>query len=196
MIPFDDAIAEVARLLAERVGAGRSGFVAVDGQSCAGKTTFADALAVGLPGAIVVHGDDLSRAGRPLWEHERFLAEVYRPLAGGGEARYRRWHWTSVEPGAELVVPPGVPVIAEGVHTMDRAVAVPWDVRVWVDVDRSLRLDRARAREGGARWDCWSTNWMPQEDAYVTAQNPAASADLVVDGDSAGASGMDAASPC
>lgn len=196
MIPFADATERVAELLAERVPAGRSAFIAVDGQSCAGKTTFAAALAEALPGSVIVHGDDMSRAGRPLWEHERFVTEVYGPLLAGQGATYRRWHWTSVEPGAELVVPPGVPVIAEGVHTMDRAVAVPWDVRVWVDVDRSLRLDRARAREGGARWDCWSTNWMPQEDAYVTAQNPAASADLVVDGDSAGASGMDAASPC
>ena len=68
---------------------------------------------------------------------------------------------------------------------MDDAVQVPWDVRVWVDVDRELRLDRARAREGGARWVCWSANWMPREDAYVSEQQPSARADLVVDGDSA-----------
>lgn len=185
MIGFADATAQVARLLARRVPAGRSAFVAVDGQSCAGKTTFAAALARALPGAVVVHGDDLSRAGRPLWEHERFLAEVYRPLAAGHEGRYRRWHWTSAEPGEEFVVPGGVPVVTEGVGTIDRAVRVPWDVRVWVDVDRDLRLARARAREGGARWACWSTNWMPREDAYVADQDPAASADLVVDGDSA-----------
>ncbi|HPZ48569.1 MAG TPA: hypothetical protein PLG38_10810 [Propionibacteriaceae bacterium] len=185
MIPFADATAQIARLLAERVPAGRTGFVAIDGQSCAGKTTFAAHLAHTLPGAVIVHGDDMSRAGRPLWEHERFAAEVYGPLSTGTEARYRRWHWTSVEPGEEYVVPTGVPVIVEGVHTIDRAVEVPWDVRVWVDVDRDLRLGRAKEREGGARWACWSTNWMPQEDAYVADQDPASTADLVVDGDTA-----------
>lgn len=185
MIPFSEATTAVARLLAERVPAGRSGFVAVDGQSCAGKTTFAAALAESLADAVVVHGDDMSRAGRPLWEHERFVAEVYEPLTAGRQASYRRWHWTSVEPGEEYVVPVGVPVVVEGVHTMDDAVEVPWDVRVWVDVDRDLRLGRAKAREGGARWACWSTNWMPREDEYVADQDPAASADIVVDGDSA-----------
>ena len=124
-------------------------------------------------------------AGRPLWEHERFVTEVHSPLVAGRDARYHRWHWTAVAPGDELTVPAGVPVIVEGVHTMDDAVQVPWDVRVWVDVDRELRLDRARAREGGARWVCWSANWMPREDAYVSEQQPSARADLVVDGDSA-----------
>ncbi len=186
MIPFSEAVDTIARLLAARVPPGRTGFVAVDGQSCAGKTTFAAALAEALPGAVIVHGDDMSRAGRPLWEHERFLAEVYGPLSAGDAARYRRWHWTSVEPGEEFVVPAGVPVVVEGVHTLDAAVQVPWHVRVWVDVARDLRLDRARAREGGARWACWSTNWMPREDAYVAEQDPAATADLIVDGDSLG----------
>ncbi len=186
MIPFSEATALVAQLIAQRVPAGRTAFVAIDGQSCAGKTTFAEALAAALPGAQIVHGDDMSRAGRPLWEHERFLAEVYEPLAAGQEARYRRWHWTSVEPGEEFVVPTGVPVVAEGVHMLDQAVAIPWDVRVWVDVDRDVRLDRAKAREGGARWACWSTNWMPREDAYVAEQDPAATADVIVDGDSVG----------
>jgi uridine kinase len=186
VIPFAEATRLIEALLDDRAPEARSSFIGVDGQSCAGKTTFAAALAAALPGAVVVHGDDMSRAGRPLWEHERFMAEVYEPLVAGREARYRRWHWTSAEPGEELLVPPGVPVIVEGVHVLDQAVQVPWDVRVWVDVDRDLRLDRARAREGGARWACWSTNWMPREDAYVAEQDPGRRADLVVDGDSVG----------
>ncbi len=181
MLPTPAAVDAVRTLLAERVPAGRSGFVGVDGLSCAGKTTFAAALAEAL-GATVVHGDDMSRAGRPLWEHERFGEEVYEPVRAGRDGRYRRWHWTSVQPGEEYVVPAGRPVVVEGVHVTDDAVQVPWDVRVWVDVDRSLRLDRARAREGGARWECWSTNWMPAEDAYEASQRPAARADVVVDG--------------
>ena len=184
MIPFSEATRTIARLLADRVPPGRAGFVAVDGQSCAGKTTFAAALAEALPGAVVVHGVDMSRSGRLLWEHERFVTEVHSPLVAGRDARYHRWHWTAVAPGDELTVPAGVPVIVEGVHTMDDAVQVPWDVRVWVDVDRELRLDRARAREGGARWACWSANWMPREDAYVSEQQLSARSVRLVDGDS------------
>lgn len=175
------AIDEIVRLLAERVDA-RPAFIGVDGLSCAGKSTFAAALAEAIPGGVVVHGDDMSRPGRPTWEHDRFATDVWAPLVAGDAASYQRWHWTSQEPGEWLHVPAGATVIAEGVHVLDETVQVPWDVRVWVDVNRDLRLQRAREREGGARWDCWSTNWLPQEDAYVASQDPAASADVQVDG--------------
>ncbi len=177
----DEAIEEVRRLLRERVPSGQPGFVGIDGLSCSGKTTFATRLATAL-GAELVHADDLSRAGRPLWEHERFVTEVYAPVLAGREGRYRRWHWTSAHPGEELAVSPHSPVVVEGVHVIDNAVAVPWTVRVWVDVDRDLRIDRARQREGGARWACWSTNWMPREEAYLAERRPDLRADLIVKG--------------
>lgn len=183
MHSFTDAAGLVADLAARHPD--RTVFVGVDGLSCAGKTTFADHLAT-RTGAVVVHGDDLSRAGRPLWEHERFVFEVAEPLLAGRDAAYVRWHWTSPTAGPTLVVPAGTPlVVVEGVHVLDEAVGFDWDVRVWLDVDDGLRLERARAREGGARWECWSTNWMPRELAYVSTQDPAARADVVVDGNSA-----------
>jgi len=175
-----DPIETIRRLLDERVPAGRPAFVGIDGLSCAGKTTFADRLAHAL-GGDVVHGDDMSRPGRPLWEHERFILEVYGPVRTDGVATYRRWHWTSQEPGEQIAVT-RAPVIVEGIHVTDEAVEVPWDVRVWVSVDEDVRIARAQEREGGARWECLSTNWMPQEAAYVAAQHPESRADVIVDG--------------
>jgi uridine kinase len=178
---MSDPFETIRLLLAERVPAGRPAFVGIDGLSCAGKTTFANRLAAAL-GGDVVHGDDMSRPGRPLWEHERFVSEVYEPVRASGSAAYRRWHWTSQEPG-EVMTVSRTPVVVEGVHVTDDAVTVPWDVRVWVTVDEDVRIERAKVREGGERWECWSTNWMPQEAAYVAAQNPEARADVVVVGD-------------
>jgi uridine kinase len=177
---MSDPIETIRHLLAERVPAGRPAFVGIDGLSCAGKTTFAGRLAEAL-GGDVVHGDDMSRPGRPLWEHERFVADVYEAVLADGAATYQRWHWTSQEPGEELTVT-SAPVVVEGIHVTDEAVDVPWDVRVWVTVDEDVRIARAQEREGGARWECWSTNWMPQEAAYVAAQHPETRADVVVDG--------------
>ncbi|HEY8663098.1 MAG TPA: hypothetical protein VIL68_05730 [Propionibacteriaceae bacterium] len=184
---MSDPIEAIRQLLAERVPAGRPAFVGIDGLSCAGKTTFATRLAEAL-GGDVVHGDDMSRPGRPLWEHERFVSEVYEPVLRDGSATYQRWHWTSEEPGEQLAVT-RAPVIVEGIHVTDEVVAVPWNVRVWVTVDEDVRVERAKEREGGARWECWSTNWMPQEAAYVVAQNPAARADVIVDGASSRSGG-------
>ena len=179
---MSEVIETIRQLLIERVPTGRPAFIGVDGLSCAGKTTFADRLAEAL-GGDVVHGDDMSRPGRPLWEHERFVADVYAAVLADGKATYQRWHWTSQEPGEELAVTRS-PVVVEGIHVTDEAVEVPWDVRVWVRVDEDVRIERAQEREGGARWECWSTNWMPQEAAYVAAQHPETRADVVVDGSS------------
>jgi len=175
-----DPVDTIRGLLAERVPADRPAFVGIDGLSCAGKTTFAARLAEAL-GGDVVHGDDMSRPGRRLWEHERFVKEVYRPVRENGSATYRRWHWTRQAPD-ELLTVTRAPVIVEGIHVTDDDVAVPWDVRVWVTVAEDVRIARAQEREGGARWECWSTNWMPQEAAYVAAQHPETRADVIVDG--------------
>lgn len=175
-----DPIETIRLLLAERVPAGRPAFIGIDGLSCAGKTTFANRLGEAL-GGDVVHGDDMSRPRQPLWEHERFVTEVYETVLSTGAASYRRWHWTSTEPG-EILTVTRTPVVVEGVHVTDDAVAVPWDVRVWVSVDEDVRIERAKEREGGARWECWSTNWMPKEAEYVATQHPEARADVVVNG--------------
>jgi hypothetical protein len=54
-------IGEFAELIWRHVGTpvGRPGVLAVDGRSSGGKTTLAGRLAAAMPGAVVVHTDDV-----------------------------------------------------------------------------------------------------------------------------------------
>lgn len=167
--------------LAERV-AGRTVWVGVDGCGAAGKTSLAGTIAAAVPDAVVVHVDDFSGPRIREWDWPRFDAQVVRPLLAGRPARYQRWDWDA-DRGAEWHdVPPGRTVVVEGVSSTRREVAVPWDLTIWVDAPREVRLARARERDGAAMLARWLEDWMPSEEAYVARERPAERVDLVVSG--------------
>ena len=69
-------------------------------------------------------------------------------------------------------MPPGVPVVVEGVSSTDVRLAVPWDVQVWVEAGREVRLARALARDGASMMEQWLTDWMPSEERYAAGAAP------------------------
>ncbi len=155
-------------------------WVGVDGFGATGKTTLAAAIARALPGAEVIHVDDFARPCVSTWEQDRFVAQVLTPLRAGRPARYQRWDWGS-DAGAEWHdVPPGVPVVVEGVSSTDERLRVPWDVQVWVEAAREVRLGRALERDGEAMMGRWLDDWMPSEERYAAAQRPQDRADFHV----------------
>jgi uridine kinase len=154
--------------------------VGVDGFGAAGKTTLAAAVARALPGAVVVHVDDFARPSVPTWERDRFVAQVLVPLAAGRPGRYQRWDWPTDTAAEWHDVPPGVPVVVEGVSSTDVRLGVPWDVRIWVEADREVRLARALERDGEAMLERWLTDWMPSEERYAAVQRPQDRADFRV----------------
>jgi hypothetical protein len=169
-------------------------WVGIDGKGAAGKTTLASAVAAVLPGAVVVHVDDFARRSVPTWERDRFVAQVLVPLQAGRPARYERWDWARDAGAGWSEVPPGVPVVVEGVSSTDVRLGVPWDVTLWVDVAYEVRLARALARDGEAMREQWVERWMPEEDAYEAAQRPRDRVDaVVVDAAAAGPSRRSAA---
>ncbi|SDT23734.1 Uridine kinase [Friedmanniella luteola] len=169
-----------ARVAARLAGRPGTRWVGVDGFGAAGKTTLAAAVARALPAAVVVHVDDFARPSVTTWERDRFVAQVLAPLSDGRPGRYQRWDWPT-DSGAEWYdVPPGVPVVVEGVSSTDERLGVPWDVRVWVEADREVRLARALERDGAAMLERWLTDWMPSEERYAAAQRPRERADFWV----------------
>ena len=177
LVPAADLPGLVAARLRGRTG---TSWVGVDGFGAAGKTTLATALARALPGAVVVHVDDFARPSVQGWERDRFVAQVLAPLVAGRAARYQRWDWDA-DTGAEWhEVPPGVPVVVEGVSSTDTRLDVPWDVQVWVEAGRDVRLARALERDGESMIEQWLHDWMPSEERYADAQRPRERADFEV----------------
>ena len=182
-IGADQAPAFVRDRLAGLVG---TRWVGIDGKGASGKTTLAGRVAEALPDAVVVHVDDFARPSVATWERDRFVAQLLVPLAAGRPARYERWDWVADASAGWAEVPPGVPVLVEGVSSTDVRLGVPWDVTLWVEVAYDVRLARALARDGEAMRQQWVDAWMPAEDAYEARQRPQGRVDAVVVGPSAG----------
>lgn len=157
-------------------------WVGIDGKGASGKTRLADAVAAAVPDAVVVHVDDFARPSVQTWERDRFVAQVLAPLAAGRPARYERWDWATDASAGWREVPPDVPVVVEGVSSTDVRLDVPWDVTLWVEVAREVRLARALARDGEAMREQWVGAWMPAEDAYEASQRPQDRVDALVIG--------------
>jgi uridine kinase len=151
--------------------------VGIGGHGCAGKTT----LARRFRDAQIVSTDEFWNGSE--FELSRMHAEVIRPLRAGREARYRGFDWARQEQYAdERVVEPDGVVVIEGVCALHRDFRDAYDLRIWVDAPRDVRLARGVARDGEGSRETWETKWIPREEAYVERDDPVSAAHLVVDG--------------
>jgi uridine kinase len=159
--------------------------IAIDGWGGAGKSRLAAELETRLPSATVVHTDDFAGPRLPGWDWQRFAREVLGPIQSDRPARFQRYDWNRDQLGEWHDVQTGGTVIVEGVSASRRELGPAWDFVIWVECSRELRLSRGIERDGEAlRWK-WETIWMPEEDAYVRAQDPISRADVIVDGSDA-----------
>lgn len=167
-------IAEFASLVRAHVGApdGRPPVLAVDGRSASGKTTLAGRLAAEIPGAVVVHTDDIA------WWHAAFawsdllVGGVLEPLHQGRDVAFRPPAWQARgRPGAIEVAGDSSLVIVEGVGAGRREVAHLVDATVWVqsDLDQTERRDAARVAAGEISPSNYAS-WMGEEFPFVAEQ--------------------------
>ncbi len=155
-------------------------WVGLDGLGAAGKTTLAGEIAAAVTGAVVVSVDDFGRADVRGWDRDLFSSAVIEPLQAGRPARYQRWDLLH-DVGTDWVeVPPGGPVIVEGVSATDVRVPLSWDLVLWVDVPEDLRRARIAARDDPGLMVRWEHDWWPSEQAYAASQQPWLRADAII----------------
>ncbi|TCK63446.1 ATP-binding protein [Curtobacterium sp. PhB136] len=153
---------------------GRRSVILVDGRSGTGKTTLGNALGDELR-CRVVHLDDLY----PGWDGLADAAEAVVRDVLGPPSGYRRWDWETSAPAAWVSLEPGAPLVIEGCGSLSRASAPFATLRVWMTAEDGLRKRRALDRDGAvfaAEWERWAL----QEDAFIAAEDPRASADVVL----------------
>ena len=177
-----EAITEALRVIGHaQPRCGATKVVAIDGPSGAGKTGFAAALAVRLPGAHVLHMDDLY----PGWDglaqavadlHDQILA----PIARGERAAYRRWDWEHDHYADWQDLPATSLLLVEGVGAGAGRNADFESVLIWLEADRDVRFRRGIERDAQAYLPHWS-RWAEQEDALFFADTTRSRAALIVD---------------
>lgn len=177
-VPQELAISEVAAL----ARLPRTAWVAVDGRGGAGKSRFTERIVAAVPRAVAVHVDDFAGPTIAEWDWQRLRSQVLQPLVAGRPGRYQRWDWDSDEGAEWHDVPVGAIVVVEGVSSTRDEVGAPWDLTIWVDTPRELRLARALERDGAAMLSRWLEDWLPSEERYIARQAPQRRVDLVVAG--------------
>jgi uridine kinase len=159
---------------------GATKVVAIDGPSGAGKTVFAAALGERLPGAHILHMDDLY----PGWDgldqavadlHDQVLA----PLARGERAAYRRWDWEHDRYAGWQDLPATNLLLVEGVGAGAGPGAELVSVLIWLEADHDVRLRRGIERDGESYLPYWQ-RWAAQEEALFAADGTHNRADLIV----------------
>lgn len=170
-IPISDLAATLATLTPL---AGAIRIVAVDGRSASGKTSLSRRLAAHVPGACVVHTDDIA------WWHSFFgwtdllICGVLEPVRRGEAVSYRPPAWQERDRAGAVEVPSGSPLLlVEGVGAGRREIAPLLDaiIYVQVDLDESARRDDVRIAAGEADPDI-VTAWKAEEMPFVAAERP------------------------
>ncbi len=163
---------------------GRPFLLAVDGRQGGGKTTTAGLFAALVPGAAVVHTDDVAWwESFFAWDH--LMAEgILEPLRRGESVDYRPPAWEAREREGSIEVPAVAPlVVVEGVGVSRRALAPLFDAAVWVQSDFDHANRRGIERQGGSReeTDFW-WEWDREEQPFLAVDRPWERADVVVCG--------------
>lgn len=171
--------------------------VAIDGLGGAGKSTLARLLKEQLKTlewivAVVKHDDfylpshqrenqQAKVIGRDF-DWERLRDQVLTPIREGRSAHYQRYDWeTDALAEWRTISAPDV-VLVEGVYTTRRELAHLYDLKIWVECPRAIRLARGIARDGEKARTIWEQDWMPKEDDYIKTHLPHERADLSING--------------
>ena len=171
---IDDVLSEVVPR--------RPALLAVDGRGGSGKSTVAGRIVDRVPGATVVHTDDIA------WYHHMFdwsaliTDGLLAPVRRGEAVAFRPPEWDArPRPGA-VTVPAGCPlVVVEGVGIGRRDLASWFDAMLWVQTDRTLAWSRLLARDGAAH-EPFMREWEAAERPFLAADRPWERADVVVAG--------------
>lgn len=177
---IDRRLAEGGRLL-----------LAIDGGSASGKTTLGTLLAR-VYDCHVFHMDDFflrpcQRTAERLAEpggnvdRERFLDEVLLPLSWGEAVRYRRYdcHTQTLEAAIEVL--PRKLNVVEGAYSLHPDLAGYYGLTAFLRIPPALQRTRILARNGPEVGERFFTQWIPLEERYFAALDPAGRCDVILE---------------
>jgi uridine kinase len=174
----------------------RTLLVGIDGRGGSGKSTLARQLERAAADVTVVEFDDFylplaerqSRAARGDmeiggdFEWRRLRQQVLEPLSRDEAAAYQRYDWPSDELAEWHSISVGGILLVEGNYSTRIQLFAYYDYTLWIDAPREVRLERGVRRGGQDTRQRWLTEWMPEEERYLAAEDPANRVSLVLDG--------------
>ena len=168
--------------------------IGIDGCGGAGKSTFAAELSSSLGLAPVIHIDDfykpsqdrsLITSSHPVgsqFDWQRLERDVLKPLHADGEANYQRYDWNMDCLSDWRNIRALSPIIVEGIYALRPELSMYYNLRLWIECPRDIRLKRGLERDGEHARSQWEDEWMKDEDRYVASCNPHLRAHKIIQG--------------
>ncbi|MFZ1978560.1 MAG: uridine kinase [Bacteroidota bacterium] len=168
--------------------------IGIDGCGGSGKSTFAAELSGSLGAAPVIHVDDFYKPSRERsrlssskfigWQFDwrRLERDVLKPLITGGEANYQRYDWSMGCLAEWRNIRTLSHVIIEGIYTLKSELSMYYDLRLWIECPRDVRLKRGLDRDGEHARSLWEDDWMQEEDRYIALCHPHLQAHKIIQG--------------
>ncbi len=185
--------AQLLLAIKERHKSGVTTFVGIDGCGGAGKTTLAFGLQILDPSIQIAHMDqfdlpfnqrmELSPQKKPIGadsDWKRLASEVLIPLREGRAADFEVYSWDLDKMHGRKIIKPFGIVIVEGVYAIRDELKDFYDLTIWLDVPKEVRLERGLKRDGEDKRERWLFDWIPMEDRYVEVQKPHLRADIIL----------------
>ncbi len=169
--------------------------VAIDGCGGSGKSTLAEQIVSRNVGGQIIHMDNFykpsnERSQLEIREKEsgadydimRLKQNIIIPIMNGLEARYQRYDWEVDKLAEWHTIEPNGLIIVEGVYSLSDQLHNLFDIKIFVECNRELRLKRGLERDGDNALDFWK-NWMIGEDKYLQEQKPGDRSDFIISGE-------------
>ncbi len=170
-------------------------FIAIDGCGGSGKSTLAEHIVSRYVGGQIIHMDDFykpsnERSQLEIWEKEagedydikRLKQDIIIPVINGMEARYQRYDWGLDKLAEWHTIEPNGLIIVEGVYAISDQLHNMFDIKIFVECNRDLRLKRGLMRDGENALESWE-HWMIGEDKYLQEQKPRDRSDFIISGE-------------
>lgn len=174
---------------------GEAFLIGIDGLGGSGKTRFAEEIKILESSIEVVHLDDfyLPSINRPTSakaqssfgsniDFKRVRTQVIEPLLADKDAYFKRYDWDTDTLAEIHVIPRRSTVIIDGVYALTPELIGMYNLKVWIDCTREIRLARGLNRDGIGQRNQWIREWMPAEDQYVQNYSPMLKADTIING--------------
>ncbi len=178
---LEEACWTVKEEIQSREEDGKTLFIAIDGRSASGKSTFAEYLKENLP-CQVIHMDDFFlpvKERREDWleipggniDFERFKKEILESAEKNESLRYRPFDCKSQSYLEEVLISTTMPVVVEGAYSCHPDLYSMYDLHIFVDIHAEQQRERILLRNGEERAANFMTTWIPLEEAYLATYN-------------------------
>ena len=178
-------ISELVELIqSSSIKCGETKVVCIDGPAGSGKTTLANSLSKYLDNCPIVHMDEIYEGwGEAL--SQKTTNDLYQwiiePLLKKQLIEFFKFDWTISKRNKKVVIRSHSYLIIEGVGSSVKKVSEHASLKIWIEVNQSLGIERVLKRDGQQIKDQMK-NWQIQELNYFNENKTKENSNIWIDG--------------